>query len=93
MSRIGNKVITIPQGVNVTIEGNHVTVKGPKGTLERDISSAVKVEVKDNEIKLTIDNPANGNLHGLTRTLIKENGIFSFLVYLYYRYAVINTDR
>ena len=35
MSRIGNKPITIPEGVDVKIEGNHVTVKGPKGTLER----------------------------------------------------------
>ena len=72
MSRIGNKVITIPQGVNVTVEGTHITVKGPKGTLERDISDVVKVEIKDNEITLTIDNPANGNLHGLTRTLINN---------------------
>ena len=37
MSRIGNKPITVPDGVEVTLNGNHITVKGPKGTLERDI--------------------------------------------------------
>ena len=38
MSRIGNKPIEIPEGVEVNVQGNHVTVKGPKGTLERDIT-------------------------------------------------------
>ena len=37
MSRIGNKPIEVPQGVEVKIDGNHITVKGPKGTLEKDL--------------------------------------------------------
>jgi len=70
MSRIGKKPIAIPEGVTVTIDGNHVTVKGPKGTLERDINPAVTAKVENNEVIVSIDNEENGNLHGLTRTLI-----------------------
>ena len=70
MSRIGKKPITIPAGVTVTIDGQHITTKGSKGTLEMDIHPAVKAEVKENEVIVSIDNEANGNLHGLTRTLI-----------------------
>ena len=70
MSRIGKKPIAIPEGVTVTIDGQHVTTKGSKGTLEMDIHPAVKAEVKENEVIVSIDNEANGNLHGLTRTLI-----------------------
>ncbi len=70
MSRIGKKPIAIPAGVTITIDGQHLTAKGPKGTLEIDIHPAVKAEVKENEIIVSIENEANGNLHGLTRTLI-----------------------
>ena len=70
MSRIGKKPIAIPEGVTVTIDGQHLTTKGSKGTLEMDIHPAVKAEVKENEVIVSIDNEANGNLHGLTRTLI-----------------------
>ena len=70
MSRIGKKPIAIPEGVTVTIDGQHITTKGSKGTLEMDIHPAVKAEVKENEVIVSIDNEANGNLHGLTRTLI-----------------------
>ena len=72
MSRIGNKAITIPEGVTVTVENNHIVVKGPKGTLERDINRAITVKVEDNQVKLSIENKADGNLHGLTRTLINN---------------------
>ena len=75
MSRIGLKPITVPAGVEVTIaEGNHVTVKGPKGTLEREIHRNISLEMNDNVIKVTRknDEPANRSLHGLTRTLINN---------------------
>ena len=70
MSRIGKKPIAIPEGVTVTIDGQHITTKGSKGTLDMDIHPAVKAEVKENEVIVSIENEANGNLHGLTRTLI-----------------------
>ncbi len=70
MSRIGKKPITIPAGVTVTIDGQHIKVTGPKGTLERDIHPAVTAKVEGTEIIVSVENEANGNLHGLTRTLI-----------------------
>lgn len=72
MSRIGKKPVAIPAGVTVTIDKNHITVKGPKGTLERDLNEAVNVKVEGNEVIVSIDNEQNGNLHGLTRTLISN---------------------
>ena len=79
MSRIGNKPITVPGGVEVTLNGIHITVKGPKGTLERDIHSNIKVSIVDKTIKVERpdDEPQNRSLHGLTRTLINNmiNGV------------------
>ena len=74
MSRIGNKTIIVPEGVEVKINGKHISVKGPKGTLEREIHKNISVEMNGNEIKVTRpDNePANRSLHGLTRTLINN---------------------
>lgn len=74
MSRIGNKPITVPAEVQVKIDGQKVTVTGPKGTLEREIHKNISLEMNDNEIKVTRkDNePANRSLHGLTRTLINN---------------------
>ena len=74
MSRIGNKAIQVPQGVTVTIDGQKITVTGPKGTLEREIHKNITVTVENNEIKVTRpDNLAlNRSLHGLTRTLINN---------------------
>ena len=74
MSRIGNKPITVPAGVEVKLDGNHLTVKGPKGTLERDIHKNITVEINDNviNVKRINDNPENRSLHGLTRTLINN---------------------
>ena len=51
MSRIGNKPITVPDGVEVKMESNHITVKGPKGTLERDIHKNMTVSIDGNVIK------------------------------------------
>ena len=72
MSRIGNKPIEVPQGVEVKIDGNHITVKGPKGTLEKDLHKNMEVVLEGNTItvKRPNDEPVNRSLHGLTRTLI-----------------------
>ena len=90
MSRIGNKPITVPEGVDIKIEGKHITVKGPKGTLERDIHNNISLEMEGNEIKVTrIDNePFNRGLHGLTRTLI--NNMIIGVVHEYSRELQIN---
>ena len=74
MSRIGNKPITVPDGVEVKIDGNKITVKGPKGTLEREIHKNISVTVENNEVKVTRpnDEALNRSLHGLTRTLINN---------------------
>ena len=74
MSRIGNKPITVPEGVEVKIDGKHITVKGPKGTLEREIHKNISVTVENNEVKVTRpnDEALNRSLHGLTRTLINN---------------------
>ncbi len=72
MSRIGNKPITIPAGVEVKVNGNTVSVKGPKGTLENSFKEQMAISVEGNEIlvKRPDDTKENRSLHGLTRTLI-----------------------
>lgn len=74
MSRIGNKPITIPAGVTLTIDGAKVTVKGPKGELAREVSSAMNLKLEDGI--LTVERPSDQknhkSLHGLTRTLISN---------------------
>ena len=74
MSRIGNKPITVPEGVEVNVNENHITVKGPKGTLEREFHKNMKVNVEGNTVTVTRpnDETANKSLHGLTRTLINN---------------------
>lgn len=79
MSRIGNKHIVIPEGVEVKLDGQKITVKGPKGTLEREIHKNISVSIENNTIILTRpnDETLNRSLHGLTRTLINNmiNGV------------------
>ena len=72
MSRIGKHPIAIPAGVDVTIDGSTVTVKGPKGTLTRTVPSNMNVAMENGEIVVTRPDESNLNksLHGLTRTLI-----------------------
>jgi large subunit ribosomal protein L6 len=73
MSRIGRAPITVPAGVEVKIdEHNHITVKGPKGTLERDLVPQMKVELDAGVLHVVRpdDTKENRSLHGLTRTLI-----------------------
>jgi large subunit ribosomal protein L6 len=74
MSRIGRKPVPVPSGVEFRISGTKVDVKGPKGQLSRDLHPSMKIEFKDNEVKVT--RPSDGrlhrSLHGLTRTLISN---------------------
>ena len=74
MSRIGNKPITVPDSVEVKIEGQKVTVKGPKGTLEKEMHPNMKIELNDKVITVVRpdDQPFNRSIHGLTRTLINN---------------------
>ena len=72
MSRIGKMPITIPEGVEVKVDGHHITVKGPKGTLEKDLNPNVTVKVEGNVAKVEIPSEEYGNLHGLTRTLVNN---------------------
>jgi large subunit ribosomal protein L6 len=74
MSRIGNKPITVPEGVEVTLDGQKITVKGPKGTLEREIHNNISVKLENGVITVTRpnDQKENRSLHGLTRTLINN---------------------
>ena len=74
MSRIGRKEIAIPAGVEVNVANSVVTVKGPKGTLTQPVHANMKVEVVDNQVKVSRpnDDKENRSLHGLTRTLINN---------------------
>ena len=90
MSRIGNKPITVPDGVEVTINENHITVKGPKGTLQKDLHKNMKVTLEGNTITVVRpnDEPENKSLHGLTRTLI--NNMIEGVVHEFKRELEIN---
>ena len=69
MSRIGNKVVVLPAGVEVTQKGNEVTVKGPKGELTRTFSSDIKMNIEGNEVTFTRpdDSKEMKTIHGTTR--------------------------
>ena len=72
MSRIGKKPITVPSGVDVTVDGQHVTVKGSKGTLEHDVPETITItrDGEDLVVERANDERQNRALHGLTRSLI-----------------------
>lgn len=74
MSRIGRKPIVIPAGVEVTVDGSNVTVKGPKGTLNSTIHPMMTVKVENGEVVVTRPNDEKEarSLHGLTRSLINN---------------------
>ena len=74
MSRIGKKPIEIPAGVEVKLDGTTITVKGPKGTLTRELHPNITVEIEGSTINVSRpnDNKENRSLHGLTRTLISN---------------------
>ena len=74
MSRIGRLPISLPAGVEVKVDGNLVTVKGPKGELSHKVASPITVALNENEIVVSRPNDErlSRSLHGLTRTLIQK---------------------
>lgn len=74
MSRIGKLPVTVPSGVDVAIDGQVVTVKGPKGTLTHTVAEPINVKFEDGLITVTRPNDDRlaRSLHGLTRTLINN---------------------
>ncbi|ONN44447.1 50S ribosomal protein L6 [Enterococcus mundtii] len=69
MSRIGNKIVVIPEGVTITQDGNNVTVKGPKGELTRTFSADIKMNIEGNKVTFTRPNDSKEmkTIHGTTR--------------------------
>ena len=74
MSRIGRAPITLPKGVTVTIEGNTIAVKGPRGELRRTVPAAMTVSQEDGVVTVTRPSDENEHraLHGLTRSLVNN---------------------
>lgn len=74
MSRIGKKPVVIPAGVEVKVDGNHISVKGPKGTLSLDYNPEISVKVEGAEVIVSrpSDDKLHRSLHGLTRTLVSN---------------------
>ncbi|MEH7442712.1 50S ribosomal protein L6 [Bacillus sp. JJ1122] len=72
MSRVGKKPIEIPAGVTVTLDNNHVTVKGPKGELSRTFHADIEIKVEDNVINISRPSDAKEHraLHGTTRAVL-----------------------
>jgi len=72
MSRIGRAPIPVPDGVDIQISGQHVTVKGPKGELAHTVVQPIGIEQADGELRVTrpTDRGPHRALHGLTRTLV-----------------------
>jgi large subunit ribosomal protein L6 len=72
MSKIGKQPVLIPQGVNVGIEGMHISVNGPKGSLVFSIRPEIKVEIQDDKVLVTRNTETKlaKSLHGLTRSVI-----------------------
>src|SRR6478735_3473493 len=75
MSRIGRLPIDVPAGVTVTIDGQAVNVKGPKGELSLTVASPIEVKLEDGQVLVTRpdDERESRSLHGLTRSLINNN--------------------
>lgn len=74
MSRIGKLPVTIPTGVTVTLDGSHITVKGPKGELNRTLHPEMIIGIEDDRIVVTrpSDQKRHRALHGLTRSLLNN---------------------
>ncbi|MDO4987941.1 MAG: 50S ribosomal protein L6 [Synergistes sp.] len=74
MSRIGRKAIALPKGVEVKIDGQHITVKGAKGTLEMEVLPSISVAVEDGKISVarSCEDKAVRAAHGMTRALINN---------------------
>ncbi len=72
MSRIGNRILEIPANVEVKVENNIVSVKGPKGELSTEVNKNITVEVKDNTVVVTRTSDEFKNFHGTTNANIKN---------------------
>jgi large subunit ribosomal protein L6 len=74
MSRIGKTPVPVPDGVDVTIDGSHIVVKGPKGTLEREVPGAITVRRDGDQLLVERPNDERQNraLHGLVRSLVNN---------------------
>lgn len=72
MSRIGNRVLTLPNNVTLTVDESNVTVNGPKGTLSTTIDKHITVEVKENEVVIKRENDNYKNFHGTANANIKN---------------------
>ena len=74
MSRIGRLPVPVPSGVDVTIDGRRVTVKGPKGTLSRELHPDISINREDDTLLITrpTEQKVHKQLHGLTRTLVNN---------------------
>ena len=101
MSRIGRMPVEIPAGVTVTVNGNTVTVKGPKGTLTQTFSERMTVAVEGNKVLVTrpTDEKEDKSLHGLTRALIQNmvtgvsTGYKKILMILGVGYKAVKTGK
>lgn len=74
MSRIGKRILKLPKGVTVSVDGSHVRVKGPKGEIERDFHPEMKIVHADDEVRVErpTDRRDHRALHGLTNSLLKN---------------------
>jgi large subunit ribosomal protein L6 len=72
MSRIGNRILTIPENVTVTVDGTKVSVKGPKGELSTEVNKNITVSVKDNTVVVERSNDEFKNFHGTANANIKN---------------------
>ena len=101
MSRIGRMPVEIPAGVTVTVNGNTVTVKGPKGTLTNSFSERMTISVQGNTVLVTrpTDEKEDKSLHGLTRALIQNmvtgvhTGYKKILMILGVGYKAVKTGK
>lgn len=102
MSRVGNKPITVPQGVEIKIEKNSISVKGPKGEMSQVFDPDIQIELKDQELQVTrpTDQKRHKAMHGLYRALVNNmvEGVSKGftrkleLVGVGYRVEVMNND-
>ena len=72
MSRVGNRILTIPAGVTVSVDGTKVTVKGPKGELSTEINKNITVNVEGNEVKIERKSDEYKNFHGTANANINN---------------------
>ena len=73
MSRIGKKPIPLPKGVSYAVEGNTVTVKGPKGTVTTHLPGGVALETKDGVLTIVREDDSKAAIHGLVRALVNNS--------------------